>query len=281
MEANTRLPVLRVKQQHPEGSHNILRSLNDVLAERARQDTKIAGGHVAFPGEIPWLVSIEATNFQESWPLCGGTLVSTEWVLTAAHCLDSEKPEWLWVVSGEADRNLNEGSEQYLYVDYFIQHPDYIYWLNPYQNDVALIHLSTPAVLDLYTSLPPLPSSPAPLTGPCWEAGWGATSEGAPGSDKLMWTEVALLSSTQCEAAYNAAHDPNALCAGASGAGACVGDNGGGLACVDGDGYVVLGGIMSWREGCALPGKPAVYMDIYRYMDWIIATIQSSEKIKE
>lgn len=58
--------------------------------------------------------------------------------------------------------------------------------------------------------------------GPCWEAGWGATSEGAPGSDKLMWTEVALQSSTQCEAAYNAAHDPNALCAGASGAGACV-----------------------------------------------------------
>ncbi|XP_037797458.1 trypsin-2-like [Penaeus monodon] len=251
-----------------------------ILAECARQDIKIAGGKPAVAGQFPWLVSIEATNFQESWPLCGGTLISPEWVLTAAHCLDSEKPEWLWVISGEVDRNLNEGSEQYMYVDYFIQHPDYIYWQTPYLNDVGLIHLSTPAILDSYTNLPPLPTSPAPLTGPCWEAGWGATAESAPGSDKLLWAEIDLLASTHCEAAYNTAPDPNAVCAGnvAGGAGACVGDNGGGLMCLDGDGYVIVGGIMSWREGCAQPGKPAVYMDIYKYSDWIIGTIQSPGK---
>ncbi|KAK7081119.1 Transmembrane protease serine 6 [Halocaridina rubra] len=76
-------------------------------------------------GQFPWLVSVEATNFQEGWPLCGGILITEEWVLTAAHCLDSEKPEWLWVVSGEHDMEIDEGTEQYLLVDYFEQHEGY------------------------------------------------------------------------------------------------------------------------------------------------------------
>lgn len=242
-------------------------------------DTKanIAGGQIAAKGQYPWLVSVEATNFVESWPLCGGILITEEWVLTAAHCMDSEKPEWLWVVSGEHDRDIEEGTEQRLYVDSFVQHPDYTYWQKPYLNDVALIHLSTPAEIDLYTTIAPLPNDGVDdFIGPCEEAGWGITEEGAPGATILHWATVPLLEPEMCETAYASEPDPNALCAGemSGGIGACVGDNGSGLLCWSGySGRFVVGGIMSWREGCALDGKPAFYMDVAKYRDWILSVI--------
>ncbi|KAK3878607.1 hypothetical protein Pcinc_015393 [Petrolisthes cinctipes] len=246
-------------------------------------DLRIAGGQNADKGQYPWLVSIEATNFEGRWLLCGGTLITPEWVLTAAHCLDSERPEWLWVVSGEHDTSIEEGTEQYLLVDYFVKHPEYIYWELPYHNDVALVHLSTPATLDEFTSLAPLPpSSTQALTSPCEEAGWGAMQEGGAGPSVLQWTHVDLFQPDLCEAAYPSfTPDPNILCAGqmSGGTGFCVGDNGGGLWCWNSEagGYVV-GGVVSWREGCAQPDNPGVYMDVASYKDWIINTINGSQQ---
>ncbi|XP_042222166.1 trypsin-1-like isoform X1 [Homarus americanus] len=252
-----------------------------VLAESSSHRVRIAGGHDAQKGDYPWLVSIQATNFQQSWPLCSGVLLTPEWVLTAAHCLDSEKPEWLWVVSGEYDTTIDEGTEQHLYVDYFIKHPEYTYWEMPYHNDVGLVHLSTPATLDLYTDVAPVPADSSQiLTGRCQEAGWGATKDGGPAATILQWTEVPLLIPDYCEDAYSFPPDPNALCAGnlQGGVGACTGDNGGGLVCEDPEtGAYIVGGIMSWREGCARKNLPAVYMSVARYRDWIIGTINQPQ----
>lgn len=77
-------------------------------------------------GQFPWLVSLRLTNMEDTWHLCGGVLVAPEWVLIAAHCLDSERPEWLVVVSGDPRMDEEEGTEQLRYVDAFIQHPYYI-----------------------------------------------------------------------------------------------------------------------------------------------------------
>ncbi|XP_071521115.1 trypsin-like [Panulirus ornatus] len=241
---------------------------------------RIAGGYEAGKGQFPWLVSLQATNFQEGWHLCGASLLTPEWVLIAAHCLDSEKPEWLWVVSGEHDTTVEEGTEQYLLIDYFVKHPEFIYWETPYRNDIALIHLSTPAILDEYTNVAPMPQHAMDLAGSCREAGWGAMHEGGGSSNTVHWADVPLLSSSTCEAAYNSIHDPKALCAGnlQGGVGSCMGDNGGGLLCMDPErGSPVIGGVMSWREGCAKPNMPAIYMKVADYLDWIHSTISIPE----
>ena len=46
---------------------------------------KIVGGHEAKPNQFPWLVAL----FANAW-FCSASLISDEWVLTAAHCEDED-----------------------------------------------------------------------------------------------------------------------------------------------------------------------------------------------
>jgi len=46
------------------------------------QANRITGGSPAVRGQCPWLVAIIIDN---AW-FCAGSLISDQWVLTAAHC---------------------------------------------------------------------------------------------------------------------------------------------------------------------------------------------------
>lgn len=48
----------------------------------ANLNTKIVGGQDATPGSWPWQVSLQTNGFH----FCGGSLINSGWVLTAAHC---------------------------------------------------------------------------------------------------------------------------------------------------------------------------------------------------
>ncbi|XP_045135497.1 transmembrane protease serine 12-like [Portunus trituberculatus] len=253
-----------------------------LLAAAEAKRLSVAGSQDANKGQFPWLVTLELNNTQRSWHKCDGVLLTKQWVLTAAHCVDNEKPEYLQVVSGEHRRDLNEGTEQKHKVNNILKYPQFIHthwvgYMTPYIHDVALVHLSQEVKLDKYTQRIILDPGTFPIVGTrCLEAGWGTTKDGGNMSDVLRFTEVPVRPLEECERVYNMYIHENSICAGSvhSGIGFCTGDNGGGLFCYDPNKQeYVLSAVLSWREGCAGLNKPAVYMDVLPYLPWFVNII--------
>uniref|UniRef100_A0A8C3R2J7 Serine protease 55 n=1 Tax=Cyanoderma ruficeps TaxID=181631 RepID=A0A8C3R2J7_9PASS len=96
---------------------------------------RIGTGTDVQPGEFPWLVSIQSHGKH----ICGGTIISALWILTAAHCFADQLPADLTVAVGGVDPSLplEEHSP-----DSLILHEEFN--RSSLQNDIALILLSNP-----------------------------------------------------------------------------------------------------------------------------------------
>merc|ERR1712088_960969 len=82
---------------------------------------RIVGGQETEEHEYPWQVGLVSRNGRTPW--CGGTLISSTHVLTAAHCTVGEKPKRLRVLLGE--HNVADGEFNRVNVAEIINHPDY------------------------------------------------------------------------------------------------------------------------------------------------------------
>ncbi|XP_036449624.1 trypsin-3-like [Colossoma macropomum] len=231
----------------------------------ADDDDKIVGGDECPAHSLPYIVSLNV-----GYHICGGSLITRWWVLSAAHCYQSS----FEVRLGEHNIYVNEGTEQFITSSVVIPHPDY----NDatYDNDIMLIKLSSAANLNEYVSTVPLPS---PCNFPsdgtyCLVAGWGNTlSSGTNYPSTLRCLDVPILSDSTCTSCYPGEISSNMFCAGflAGGKDSCQGDSGGPLVC---DG--VQQGIVSWGDGCALVNKPGVYTKVCEYIYWINDIIESN-----
>jgi secreted trypsin-like serine protease len=97
--------------------------------------TKIVGGENATANTWGWAVSL---LLNQTW-LCGGTILSSSWVLTAAHCVYNLSPSQVIV---SAASNLLLGGSQIVSGSLIIVHPGYS--STTYINDIALIKILTP-----------------------------------------------------------------------------------------------------------------------------------------
>ncbi|XP_030016002.1 serine protease 56 [Sphaeramia orbicularis] len=237
---------------------------------------RIVGGSPAPPGSWPWLVNLKL----DGGLMCGGVLVDSSWVVTAAHCFAGSRSESYWTaVVGEFDITKTDPDEQVLKVNRIIPHPKF----NPktFNNDIALVELTSPVVLSEHVTPVCLPSGMEPPTGsPCLVAGWGTLYENGPSADVVMEAKVPLLPQSTCKSAFGKEEVTNTmLCAGylSGGIDSCQGDSGGPLIYQDRiSGRFQLYGITSWGDGCGEKGKPGVYTRVSAFSDWIQAEIQKS-----
>ncbi|XP_056343653.1 enteropeptidase isoform X2 [Oenanthe melanoleuca] len=232
--------------------------------------TRIVGGSDARREAWPWIVSLHF-NFQ---PVCGASLVSDEWLVTAAHCVYGRhlRPSLWQAVLGLYDQSdLAEPPAARHNIDRIIMNPHYMKQTK--DSDIALMHLQHKVQYTDYIQPICLPEKNQQfLPGiNCSIAGWGGISSEGPTSNVLQEAEVPLLSNEKCQQwmpKYNITE--NMLCAGydMGGIDSCQGDSGGPLTSEDGDKWFLVG-VTSFGEGCALPQRPGVYVRVTMFVDWI------------
>jgi hypothetical protein len=158
-------------------------------------------------------------------------------------------------------------------------HPKYVDQTHDF--DFALLRLTRPVTMGGSAVTRPIDPADANAQIPdgtkAFVSGWGAVSEGGPGSLDLLGVEIPVVSTDVCNnpESYGGDVTANMLCAGreSGGADSCQGDSGGPLTAKLQE-RITLIGVVSFGEGCARRLKFGVYARVPVAASWIAATMK-------
>ncbi|XP_023287914.1 trypsin-1-like [Orussus abietinus] len=231
------------------------------------KNNRIVGGVETLEIQYPWMTAL----MYRGRFYCGGSLISSRYVLTAAHCVEGFQKSLITIRLLEHNRNTSHSRVMEYKVQEVIRHGAYS-TVN-YNNDIALLKIAE----DLKFSGPLRPVC-LPERGKTFSGemaivtGWGALEEGGVGSSTLQEVTVPILSNAECRATKYPARriTDNMLCAGFTEGSkdSCQGDSGGPLHVVN-ETVHHIAGVVSWGEGCAQPNYPGVYSRVNRFLSWI------------
>jgi len=256
----------------------------------------IINGQPADNNEYPWMVLLLTKAIVDPIePLCGGSLISNQWILTAAHCFKKGfKASDIQVVLG-LDNLLSVGYESRRNIVEIIKHPKFQWKWQPLpiglikaDYDFALLKMQKPVdfITDQHIRPICLPTNPSNQYegAKAIATGWGKITHCEevhyhPIPDKLQEINLEVLSNKIC----HEYHKPTpitsqSICANVPGrdGGAARGDSGGPLI-VDAGGYYELVGVTSWgKDDCEgiLIAYPTVFARVTSIIGWIKENIQ-------
>merc|ERR1712038_1347418 len=226
---------------------------------------RIVGGVETEANEYPWQVALVSAGGSHPW--CGGTLISSQHVLTAAHCTAGSTPNSIAVLVGE--HRIDDNSFTRLSLSAITDHPGYN--SGTLDNDFSILTLSSPVTFSNAVKPACLPSSTSDYAGQvAVVSGWGTLSSGGNQPTGLNDVSVTVQSNQDCNSAYGGDITSNMICAADAGKDSCQGDSGGPMTVLEGGRYSLVG-VVSWGYGCANPSYPGVYARVTAQMDWIKA----------
>ncbi|XP_062554390.1 CLIP domain-containing serine protease B4-like isoform X2 [Armigeres subalbatus] len=241
---------------------------------------RIIGGTETELEQYRWMVVIERLEAGTREVICGGSLINTLYVLTAAHCFKGlTKAEDLILRLGEHNLSSDPDCDSsnncnapviYANVSQIINHPNY----RSERNDVALLKLATPIEYTNYVlpiCLPVLASQQKEfLNKHVFAAGWGTNGTGEALSNIKMHVELKITNLDECEILFRSEPGEMHLCAKSSTdevGDTCDGDSGGPLM-IELQGSWFQVGIVNFGLPCGSI-FPAVYARVSHFMEWI------------
>jgi hypothetical protein len=222
----------------------------------------IVGGTTAPTGAYPFFVSVQTSGGSH---FCGGTLVSSTRVLTAAHCVDGGvTAAGLRVVIGANKLSAPTPQGEIRNVSAIAINPAWN--ATTFENDVAILTLSS-ASTKAWSRLAGA-GDPTAAGNTVRAIGHGATSEGGSGSDDLLQVDLPIQSdATMSSSSAYGSSFVGAVMLGAGpltgGMDTCQGDSGGPLF-IPGATQNALVGDTSWGTGCARPNRPGIYGEVFQ-----------------
>ncbi|XP_053302181.1 elastase-1 [Pleuronectes platessa] len=246
--------------------------LGSNFAESNAAGRVVGGDLVPSSRSWPWQVSLQFYSDGKYHHFCGGSLIRSRWVLTAAHCVYSSGS--VRAVMGDYILHSYNRWAQVREVTGVYIHPDWNNYSISSGNDIALLWLSSDISPNSYVKPTALPSSAEmlPDNSLCYITGYGRISTDGSMSNQMRSAILPIVNHQTCTSAgwWGSTVKTTMICAGGGAQSACNGDFGGPLSCRINQSWFVHG-VASFVSGmgCNAPQKPTVFTRVSAYVTWM------------
>uniref|UniRef100_A0A1I8PAF0 Peptidase S1 domain-containing protein n=1 Tax=Stomoxys calcitrans TaxID=35570 RepID=A0A1I8PAF0_STOCA len=243
----------------------------EALDKAPESQERVVGGYSVGNEEyIPYQISLQYNKDGDYRHFCGGSIISPNRILTAAHCVEGQKPDKLSILAGINDLGSKEGSRsQVTAIDY---HSNYV----PLKSsDIAILNIEPPLELDGQridkidvTGYEAVGGKQAVLL-----SGWGSVHHFGNGilakyPKRLQKLDYTTITNEECKRTMENLSDTEICAVERFGKGACNGDSGGPLIMRREDQLVQVG-IVSYGTAFCASSAPDVYTRVTMFDDWI------------